>query len=103
MADHPLQDLVVDGYEPRFDRLSTTRRVLAHVTDEDHVDRGPRNTVKRLAEELAEDPHTPKITGDSAVDDVQTHVDRLVDAGLLERRDDETLALTREGRVELVN
>jgi hypothetical protein len=118
LAAHPQAEFIEDDYEPCFDRASTTRRVLGHVTDEDHVNRGPRNTVERLAKELSEDPYTPRIReahgGYTDADgktveaydpasDVTEHVEKLVSAGLLERRDDDTLAVTRAGHVELVN
>jgi hypothetical protein len=109
-AEHPQAEFIVPDYEPNFDRGGTTRRVLGHVTDEDHANRGPRNTEERLARELTEDPYTPRIheaaDGDedyTPLEEVQGHVRKLVDAGLLERREDGTLAVTREGHVELVN
>jgi hypothetical protein len=112
-AEHPMAQYVVPDYEPHFDRSGTTRRVLGHVTDDEHVGRGPRNTVKRLFEELEEDPHTrtfkTNVTDDGVErvpfveQDVQDHLDKLTEAGLLEKRDDGTYGVTRAGVVELVN
>jgi hypothetical protein len=45
--------------------------VLGHITDEDHVGRGPRNTGDRLHQELAENPYTE--FGEN--DDVQGYLD----------------------------
>lgn len=91
----------MDDYEPRFDRVGTTRRVLGHVTDEDHAGRGPRNTLDRLVVELAEDPHTD--IGPDAPDDVRHHLDLLVDAGLLVQRPDNTYEVTDDGMYELTH
>jgi hypothetical protein len=88
-------------YEPVLDRLGTERRVLGHITDMDHAGRGPRNTAERLALELAEDPNTA-IEYDEQ-DAVQGHLDALEEAGLVEKRDDDTYAITDAGFVELVN
>ena len=88
-------------FKPVLDRLSTERRVLGHISDEDHMGRGPRNTAERLALELAEDPHTAVEFDEEAV--VQGHLDTLVDAGLIELRDDDTYALTEAGFTELAN
>lgn len=92
-----------DDYEPKFDRLSTARRVLGFVTDEEHLDHGQRNTVENVARELADDPNTPKIRADGDLDAVQGHVDSLVSVGLLDVREDGTLAVTLAGHVELRN
>lgn len=86
-----------EEYEPKFDRLSTTRRVLGHISDEDHVGMGPRNTPKRLAYELAGDPYTDF----SEDDDVQEHLDELEEAGLVQKREDDTYAVTEDGTYEL--
>lgn len=109
---------VREDYEPHFDRSGTTRRVLGHITDEDHVGRGPRNTTERLAVELAEDPNTrifPASTAGDATDEhegieaydpatvVQEHLDELLAAGLIAARDDGAYEVTEAGRVELVN
>ena len=91
----------VEGYESHFDPAGTTRRVLGHITDEDHVGRGGRNTTARLAQELAEDPFTA--IGGGQDDQVQKHLDDLVEAGLVEERDDGTYGVTDAGRVELAN
>lgn len=91
----------VEDYEPHFERTGTTRRVLGHITDEDHVGRGPRNTTARLAQELAEDPYTA--ISDGQDDQVQAHLDDLEGAGLVEVRDDGTYEVTEAGRVELAN
>jgi DNA-binding transcriptional ArsR family regulator len=97
---HPSQSL---DYEPHFDRASATRRVLMHISDEDHVGRGPRNTVERLAVELGEDPHSRRFTAGADPSFVQQHVDKLTATGLVECRKDGTLAVTDAGRVELAN
>jgi hypothetical protein len=101
----------VEDYEPFFPRDGSTRRVLMHITDEDHVGRGPRNTVDRLAVELFEDPHSPGFkTVDVAL--VQQHLDTLANArrgtldpvvALVEKRKDGTYGVTDAGRVELAN
>lgn len=94
---------VREDYEPHFDRSGTARRVLGHITDEDHVGRGPRNTLDRLHQELAEDPHT-RIEGDAAgAQRVDELLGELIAAGLVQPRDDGTLEVTEDGRVELVN
>lgn len=95
---HPDQ---VPGYEPHFDPTGTTRRVLGHVTDEDHVGRGARNTVERLTVELAEDPYTAIEFNERDV--VQNHLDELEKAGLVARRQDDTYEVTEAGMVELRN
>lgn len=92
---------VVEDYEPHFDRLGTERRVLGHITDEDHVGRGPRNTPERLALELAEDPYTAIEFDELGV--VQGHLDALEEAGLVEKREDGTYGVTEAGLTELVN
>ena len=73
-----------EQYEPHFDRLGVHRRVLGHITEEDHVGRGPRNTAERLTEELSEDPYTP-FDGDE--DDVQEYLDDLEASGLGEEEE----------------
>lgn len=87
-------------YEPIFDRDGTTRRVLGHVTDEEHLGRGPRNTHARLVQELAEDPHTIYM-GDEQ--EMHEYIVDLLDAGLLEQRGDGTLHVTDAGRYELTH
>jgi hypothetical protein len=89
-----------DDYELKFEREGTTRRVLGHVTDEDHIGRGPRNTHARLVQELAEDPHTI-YTGDE--DEMREYILALVKAGLLDQHDDGTLHVTDQGRNELAH
>lgn len=89
------------SYEPNFDPLGTTRRVLGHITDEDHVGRGPRNTVERLTQELAEDPFTAVEFNE--VGAVQSHLDALEQAGLVAKRDDGSYEVTEAGQTELTN
>lgn len=95
------QKYVVEDYEPHFDRLGTERRVLGQITDDDHVGRGPRNTVERLSVELAEDPYTAIEFNEE--DAVQGHLDALEEAGLVEKREDGTYGVTEAGLTELVN
>lgn len=92
-------DNSVEDYEPKFDRLSTERRVLGHVTDDDHVGRGPRNTVDRLALELQEDPNT-RYGGN--VEQLQGYLDDLEEAGLIEQSDG-VYTVTGDGQTELAN
>lgn len=94
---HPSQ--VVD-YEPKFDPLSVERRVLGHVTDDDHVGRGPRNTPERLALELQEDPFS-RFAGN--LDQMQGYLQSLESAGLVHKRDDGTYEVTEAGHIELAN
>lgn len=91
---------MTDEYTPKFDRLGVERRVLGHVTDEDHLGRGPRNTLARLDQELIEDPHT-SYAGN--VEQLQRYVDDLVDAGLLAAREDGSYAVTDAGLFELTH
>jgi hypothetical protein len=93
--------LAQDDYEPEFERLSVERRVLGHITDQEHVGRGPRNTVERLAQELAEDPWTD--IGFGQEDSVQEYLNDLETHGLIEKRADGTYALTEAGEIELAN
>lgn len=88
------------NYQPVFDRLGTTRRVLGHITDDDHIGRGPRNTLERLVQELAEDPHTI-YHGDQW--DMVDMLIALMDAGLVDQRPDETYVVTDAGRYELTH
>jgi winged helix-turn-helix protein len=88
----------VEPYEPKFDRLGTHRRVLGHVTDEDHVGRGPRNTAARLNQELAEDPYT-EFDRD---DDVQEYLDDLEANGLISQQEG-TYKVTEAGQYELMH
>jgi hypothetical protein len=96
----------VPGYEPKFPRLSTTRRVLGHVTDEvDQSALGPRNTLTALAYALWRDDNTPEIGGELSDATVATkeHLDQLVGAGLVEDRGDGSYGVTDAGWVELHN
>lgn len=87
-----------DDYEPNFDPLGTERRVLGFITQEDHAGRGPRNTVDRLAYELAEDEYTAVEWNETDV--VQAHLDALEEAGLVEQNDG-VYAVTEAGLIEL--
>ena len=93
MADEP------ETYEPKFDPLGTHRRVLGHVTDEDHVGRGPRNTAERLTQELAEDPYT----NFEEDDDVQEYLDDLEAEGLVSKTKAGVYTVTDAGREELTH
>lgn len=96
-----------------FDRLSVERRVLAFITDAFTVPLGPRNTLAALTYDLMRDPHTthpPEPNGRLEVDGrtveeiaqtVLEHLTALIDAGLVELRDDESYAVTDAGRDEL--
>lgn len=90
----------MSDYEPKFERVGTTRRVLGHITDDDHIGRGPRNTLDRLVQELAEDPHTI-YAGD--VHQMRIYIRDLLDAGLVAEREDGTLHVTDAGRYELTH
>lgn len=92
----------VPGYEPHFDRMGLTRRVLGFVTDEDHLGLGPRNTHDLIARDMAGDVNSPQVTWDDS-SRVQPALDKLVEAGLLEQREDGSYAVTEAGRVELRN
>jgi hypothetical protein len=93
---HPDQ---VEGYEPKFARESMQRRALGHVTDDDHLGRGPRNNAARLQQELVEDGNSPFDDDD----DVQELLDDLEASGLVTRSDDGIYSVTDAGRVELAN
>jgi len=96
-----------------FDRLGIERRVLAFITDGFTVPLGPRNTLAALTYDLMRDPHTthpPEPNGRLEVDGrtveeiaqtVLEHLTALIDAGLVEQRDDESYAVTDAGRTEL--
>lgn len=96
-----------------FDRLSVERRVLAFITDGFTVPLGPRNTLAALTYDLMRDPHTthpPEPNGRLEVDGrtvemiaqtVLDHLTALIDAGLVEQRDDGSYAVTDAGRDEL--
>jgi hypothetical protein len=89
-----------ENFEPVLDRLSTERRVLGHISDEDHVGRGPRNTVDRLAQELAEDPNTAVEYDEQGA--VQGYLDTLEEEGLVEQTNG-VYSLTELGFTELAN
>jgi hypothetical protein len=90
----------VEDYDPHFERTGTTRRVLAFMTDEEHMGR-PRNTAAVIAEDMADDPNSAVEQGEEAA--IQKHLDQLAAAGLAEQRDDGTWAVTEAGEVELEN
>jgi hypothetical protein len=98
LAQYRVEDW--ENFEPTLDRLSTERRVLGMITDEDHVGRGPRNTLDRLAVELAEDPNVAVESNEH--DAVQGHLDTLEEAGLVQQTDG-VYSLTEAGFVELAN
>jgi hypothetical protein len=89
----------VEGYEPHFDPEGTTRRVLGFISDDLHLGR-PRNTLAVLAEDLADDPNS--VVEHNEDEAIQTHLDKLVDAGLVEESDG-IYSVTQAGRVELAN
>ena len=91
---------VVEDYEPVLDRLGTERRVLGFITDEEHAGRGPRNSVERLSFELEQDEFT-RYSGN--FEQMQGYLDTIEEAGLIEKRDDDTYALTEAGLTELAN
>jgi hypothetical protein len=71
------------GYAPVLDRLSTERRVLAHVTAEvDQTYLGPQNTVRAITFALLRDPHTSI----DAMEQIQPNLHLLVEQGSPERR-----------------
>src|SRR5215469_15217506 len=92
-----------DEYEPHFGRDSYTRRVLAFVTDEEDSLATPepgavaRNTPFAMMWSMRSD-HPGKTE-----EDVQGELDKLVEAGLVNKRDDGTYQLTDDGYVELKN
>ena len=89
----------VAGYEPHFDRMGTTHRVLGFITDEEHLGRA-RNTAAVLAEDLADDPFTAVEHNEQNA--VQKHLDALEDAGLVEQSEG-VYQITDAGRIELAN
>ena len=91
MVDHPMFPWLRDEYDPHFDRQSFQRLVLAHITDENHLGRGPRNTTEMIATDLGEDPG-----------DVFDALGELADAGLVTHKDG-VYTVTNAGTVELVN
>jgi hypothetical protein len=97
-----LAGYVVEDYEsfvPVLDRLSTERRVLGFITDEDHMGRGPRNTVGRLSFELELDEFTDH-AGD--LDEMRGFLDTLEAVGLVEQAGG-VYSLTDLGLTELAN
>jgi hypothetical protein len=74
--------------------------VLGHITDADHVGRGPRNTLERLVQELAEDPYTDYHGNEG---EMLMYLDALEAADLIEQREDATYALTVAGLYELTH
>jgi hypothetical protein len=88
-----------ESFEPVLDRLSIQRRVLGFITDEDHLSRGPRNTVERLALELEEDEFT-NYAGN--FEQMQGYLDELEEAGLVQQADG-VYTLTDLGFTELAN
>lgn len=99
-----------------FDRLSIERRVLGHITDEvDFSPLGPRNTLAALTQALMTDRHTtnpppgqPRLDVDGltvaeVAQAILEHLDRLVDAGLVEQLADESYVLTEDGVRELAS
>jgi DNA-binding PadR family transcriptional regulator len=73
--------------------------VLGHITDEDHVGRGPRNTAERLAQELDEDPFTDFAEDTAAMQEL---LDDLEASGLVSQ-DDGVYTVTDAGHAELAN
>lgn len=95
-AAHPLHSL---NYEPRFPRISTTRRVLGHITEElDRTDLGPRNTLPALTFALIADDHTDI----HYPEQVPPFLDDLVEAGLASELDG-VYTVTEAGQRELMN
>lgn len=109
----------IDGYEAKFDRLGTHRRVLGFVTDEvdqdatdDNASRflvskdflGPRNTVGAIAFAMARDSNSPHVAPhlDEASQSVGKALDELEAAGLVESQDGR-YSVTDAGRDELRN
>lgn len=97
--EHPAAKYIREDYEPKFDRLSTTRRVLAHVTDDVDPVHGARNTLEALQSALVEDPNTHL----SDPGEVEPELEQLLEAGLLKKLEDGKLKVTHDGMVELVN
>ena len=91
---HPSQ---VEDYEPKVGRMTLTRRVLAFITEEDHLGRGPRNTADRLSQDMSEDPFTAY---DGDTDELADELDVLVAEGLIEENDG-VYSVTEAGTVEL--
>lgn len=98
LAKYVVEDY--ENYEPVFDRLSTERRVLGFITDEDHAGRGPRNTVERLSFELSQDEFT-RYAGN--FEQMQGYLDHLAERGLVTRDENGVYSITEAGFVELAN
>jgi hypothetical protein len=101
-----------EGYEPAFPRHSNTRRVLCFVTDEPDAfatfgpGAAPRNTLDALATAMLRDENSPGVSSTDHIEarqQVRTELEALAAAGLVERRDDGTYALTDAGWVERSN
>jgi hypothetical protein len=101
-----------DDYEPTFPRDSNTRRVLQFVTDEEDAfavfgaGTAPRNTTPAIAAAMFQDENSPGVSSedyDEACAQVQEELDALVEAGLVEQRDDGSYGLTKDGWVERSN
>lgn len=100
--------------ETVFPRLSVERRVLGYITDEvDVIQIGPRNTLAAITYALMTDRQTtnppegtPRLETegkDAAViiEDVLGKLTALIDAGLVEQRQDQSYAVTEAGQAEL--
>jgi hypothetical protein len=98
LAQYRVEDY--ENYEPVLDRVSTERRVLGFITDEDHAGRGPRNTVERLSFELEMDEYT-QFAGN--FDQMQGYLDTLENEKLVAHDEDGVYSLTEAGFVELAN
>lgn len=89
-----------DDYAPKFDRLSTERRVLGFVTTEVDIDAlGPRNTFHALQVGLTADDNTAYTGHD---EQLQSYLGSLIEAGLLSEADG-VYTVTDAGWTELVN
>ena len=102
------QPYACEDYVPVFDREGVTHRVLAQITDLVDGPSGnrPRNTITALAWGLIPDPCAPGIAGptlEHGEAQVQTEVDKLINAGFVVERSDGTLEITDDGMVELCN
>jgi hypothetical protein len=113
---HPF---LLDEYEPVFPRTSLTRHVLSNVTDEEHFNNTPRNTADQIGLFMATDPIEDMLQPQQAVEDpenpgtysltdhpteiVQRELDKLAEKGLIEKRDDGSYVLTRDGWIEILN
>jgi hypothetical protein len=92
-----------EDYEPKFSRDSYTRRVLAFTTDQEDSTATPepgavpRNTPFAIMWSMRTD-HPGKTE-----ENVHDELLKLVEAGMVQQRDDGTFALTDDGHVELKN